>query len=157
MQNQGIVGQEGIDISFWDFYSIIEAKCKTPKEMSMAGGSEGVEGELEEKVSNSTKNESENPEEKVCQEFLSLHSPSSDTSVTYAGHSAAWQQASWLDLQQLGSRQLGRSGPQRQQQFIIWKEVASRSFRLGDDGSGTWQQANEHLGTWQKNWHITGT
>ena len=44
-------------------------------------------------------------------------------------HYATWQQASWLGWQQLGNRHLGSSGPQPQQQFIIWKEVASRPVR----------------------------
>ena len=78
----------------------------------MAGGSEGVEGELEEKVSISTKNESENPEEKVCQEFVSLHNIKflfirffsyirwalcSLATGILTGLAAAWQQATWQE------------------------------------------------------------
>ena len=65
-----------------------------------------------------------------------------DSSVAYTGHPAAWQQASWLDWQQLGNRQLGKSGPRRQKQFIIWKELASGSISLGTDGNGTLATGN---------------
>ena len=64
--------------------------------MSMAGGSEGVEGELEEKVS---KNESENPEEKVFQELVNLHS------IKITIHPIL--QLHTLGTLQLGNRHLG--------------------------------------------------
>ena len=84
--------------------------------MSMKeGDGEKIGGfELEKIVSNPEENELKVQEEEIFQGFFSLNflsNSSSDSSGVYAGHPTAWQQASWLSWQQLGSRQLGRSGP----------------------------------------------